>query len=86
MHTQLFASGGEAGIAILLILWVIGYLGYQIYVFFARPELFAQWQREAHEKEMAAAEARRGRTGRIAGSIAGGIAKVLLGGVFRHKH
>jgi hypothetical protein len=72
-------------IGALLILGLIGYAGYQAYIFFARPELWAEMQRRKHEKQMAAAEERKAKAGRITGGILGGIAKAVLGAAIKGR-
>ncbi len=85
--TLLASQGGASSglIGALFVLGVIAYVGYHAYIFFARPDLFAEMQRRKHEKEMAAAEERRAKTGRIAGGILGGIAKAVLGAAIKGR-
>jgi hypothetical protein len=86
---NLFASqGGESnsGIIALFILGVIAYAGYHAYIFFCRPEQWAEMQRRKHEREMAAAEERKAKAGRIAGGLVGGIAKAVLGAAIKGRH
>jgi hypothetical protein len=82
---MLMASGNDSGLIMpLIIVGLFAYLGYHVYIFFARPEEWAAMQRRKHEREMAAAEERKAKTGRIAG-VLGGVAKVALGNFFKHR-
>jgi hypothetical protein len=83
---ELFASGDNSGlIGFLFIVGGIGYLGYRAYVFFYRPEQWLAEKRMKHEKEMAAAEERKAKAGRIAGGIVGGIAKAVIGAAIKGR-
>lgn len=83
----LASQNGEGNVAIfaLIVLGAIAYTAYHAYVFFCRPELWAEMQRRKHEREMAAAEERKAKAGRVVGGIAGGVAKALLGAAIGHK-
>ena len=62
---RLLASGSEGDnsglIGALFVLGVIAYVVYHVYIFFARPDQWAEMQRRKHEKEMASAEEARPR-------------------------
>ncbi len=87
---RLLASGSEGDnsglIGALFVLGVIAYVVYHVYIFFARPDQWAEMQRRKHEKEMAAAEERKAKAGRITGGILGAVAKAALGGIFKHRN
>jgi hypothetical protein len=61
-------------------------LVYHAYIFFCRPEQWAQMQRQKHEREMAKAEERKAKAGRIAGGLVGGVAKAIIGAAIGHRH
>ena len=85
---SMFASqgGDNSGlIGALFVLGLIGYVGYHAYVFFARPELWAEMQRRKHEKKMAAAAERKAKAGRVVGGILGGVAKAVLGAAIKGR-
>jgi hypothetical protein len=79
------SSDGSWLIGVLFVLWVVAFVGYRAYVFFARPELWAEMQRRKHEKEMAAAEERKAKAGRVVGGILGGVAKAVLGAAIKGR-
>jgi len=88
METTMFASqsGENSGlIGALFVIGIIGYLGYHAYVFFARPDLWAEMQRRKHEKAMAAAEERKAKAGRVVGGILGSVAKAVLGAAIKGR-
>jgi hypothetical protein len=86
---QLYAaqssSSDNSGFFILLILGLICYGAFRAYVFFYRPEQWEAEQRRKHEREMAAAEERKAKAGRMAGGILGGIAKAVLGAAIKGR-
>jgi hypothetical protein len=85
---KLFATqgGDNSGLlGVLFVLGVIAYASYHAYVFFARPDLFAEMQRRKHEKAMAAAEERKAKTGRVVGGILGGVAKAVLAAAIKGR-
>jgi hypothetical protein len=83
---NLFASGENSGLITLFVFGVVAYAAYHAYIFFCRPEQWAEMQRRKHEREMAKAEERKVKAGRITGGIVGGIAKAILGAVIRGRH
>ena len=85
---NLFASqdGSSSGIIVLFVLVWIAYAAYRGYIFFCRPEQWAEMQRRKHEREMAAAEERKAKAGRIAGGLVGGIAKAVIGAAIKGRH
>ena len=83
---KLFASGDNSGlIGALFVIGLIGYVVYHAYVFFARPDLWAEMQKRKHEKAMAAAEERKAKAGKIAGGILGGVAKAVIGAAIKGR-
>jgi hypothetical protein len=80
------SSGSNSGFIALFIIGVIAYVAYHAYIFFCRPEQWAEMQRRKHEREMAKAEERKAKAGRIAGGLVGGIAKAVLGAAIKGRH
>jgi len=83
---NLFASGDNSGLVALFVFGGIAYLAYHAYIFFCRPEQWEEMQRRKHEREMAKAEERKAKAGRIAGGLVGGIAKAVLGAAIKGRH
>jgi hypothetical protein len=78
-------SSDNSGFIALLILGFICYGAFRAYVFFCRPEQWEAEQRRKHDREMAAAEERKAKAGRITGGILGGIAKAVIGAVIKGR-
>jgi hypothetical protein len=75
----------ELLIAMIVIGFVIGCSLYRAYVYVCCPERWAAKQRMKHEKEMAAAEARKARNDRIANSVLGKAAKAVIGAAIKNR-
>ena len=64
---RLLASGSHGDnsglIGALFVLGVIAYVVYHVYIFFARPDQWAEMQRRKHEKEMADSRGAQGQGG-----------------------
>jgi hypothetical protein len=73
------ANGSVDAILLIIIIVAGAKLAYRAYLFFYRPEQYAEETRMRHERKMAATEERKAAAGRISGSILGAIVRAILG-------
>ncbi len=74
----------DALVKFVLAVIAIGYVGFYAYIFFFRPEHWAEMQRRKHEKALADAEERKAKARQAAGNLLGGVAKVVIEAL-KHK-
>jgi hypothetical protein len=79
------SGGASPGFIALLVIFLIGYVGYKAHLYFCRPETWAALQKHKLEQKLAAEAARRESRNKLLGGIAGGVARVVLGAVIKGR-